>query len=154
MNRRILISVGLLFAIGCATNGASPDEAAAVAEVQLLSMAPAAGSQLTTDTVLVAEIKYAIRNYRPGVDYYVAPLFASAKGAGATFNMLDRIADAPRIAAAEATVTIRYPVARELASPDLVRPVRLWFFVMEGTGPGKTRVIGKTDELQFSAAAR
>jgi len=143
----------LLLAVRCATNVASPDEPAAVAEVQLLSMSPAAGSELTTDTVLVAEIQYAIHNYKPAVDYYVAPVFASTKGAGTTFSMLDRISDAPRIATSEGTVTIRYRVSRELGSQDLERPVRLWFYVMERIGPGKTRVIGKTDELQFRAAA-
>jgi hypothetical protein len=113
-----------------------------------------AGSELTTDTVLVAEINYAIQKYKPAVDYYVSPVFASTKGAGTTFNMLDRISDAPKIAASSGTVTIRYPISRELASAQLERPVRLCFYVMERISATTTRVIGQTDELLFPTAAR
>ncbi|HWS73058.1 MAG TPA: hypothetical protein VN605_13145 [Thermoanaerobaculia bacterium] len=102
----------------------------------------------------MAEISYSIEHYKPGVDYYVAPLFASTEGSGRTFNMFDRIADSPRISAAEGTVKVRYPVARELRSAQLARPVKLWFYVMERTGPGKTRVIGKTEAFEFRAPTR
>ncbi|HEX8172833.1 MAG TPA: hypothetical protein VF824_20030, partial [Thermoanaerobaculia bacterium] len=104
-------------------------------------------------TELLADVKYTIDNFKPGVDYYVAPLFAR-NGSDVTFNMLDRTSDAPKIDDAEGQITVRYPVARELASPHLARPVTMWFYVMERVGNEGTRVIGKTGPFNFTIAAR
>jgi hypothetical protein len=153
MNYRSTLAATLLLAIACATNVAKPGDPAAVAEVQLVNISPVPGAELTTKTVLVAEIKYAIQNYKPPVDYYVAPVFASTDGAGMTFNMSDRISDSQRIVSPQGTVTVRYPVARELGSPQLAQPVKLWFFVMERIGAGKTRIIGRAGPLEFRTAA-
>lgn len=153
MSYKSALAMTLLLAIGCATNVAKQGDPAAVAEVQLVSIAPVPGSELTAKTVLVAEIEYAIQNFKPPVDYYVAPVFASAERAGVTFNMLDRISDSPRIVSPQGTITVRYPVVRELGSPQLAHPVKVWFFVMERTGAGKTRVIGQTGPLEFRTAA-
>jgi hypothetical protein len=152
VNRRTIASAGLLFALSCSTNIAKPGDPPAVAEVQLVGISPLPGSQLTAATVLAAEIKYTIKNYKPSVDYYVAPVFASAKATGVTSSMLDRISDSPKISSPDGTVKVRYPISRELASPELARPVKVWFYVMERIGAGNTRVIGKTEELQFGRA--
>ena len=153
MTRTTVILLALLVASGCATGAARPSDPPATAEVRVISMSPANGSEISNATVIVAELEYQIQNFKPSVHYYVAPLFASAKGEGTTFNMLDRLADAPQISQPTGTVSIRYSVARELGSKDLQRPVTLWFYVMEQIGPGKTRVIGKTEELTFRTAA-
>ena len=153
MVRMTVILLALLVVSGCATGAARPSDPPATAEVRLISMSPANGSEISNATVIVAELEYTIHNFKPGVHYYVAPLFASTKGAGTTFNMLDRIADAPQVSQPRGTVSVRYSVAREIESKDLQRPVTLWFYVMEQIGPGKTRVIGKSEELMFRTAA-
>jgi len=153
MTRVTAILLALLVTSGCATGAAGPSDPPAKAEVRLLSMSPPNGSDISNDTVLLAEIEYSIENFNPGVHYYVAPLFASTKGSGTTFNMLDRIADAPKISQPTGTLTVRYPISRELKSNNLQRPVTLWFYVMEQIGAGKTRVIGKTEQLTFRTAA-
>lgn len=153
MTRTTVMLLALFVVSGCATGAARPSDPPATAEVRLLSMSPPTGSEISDDTVILAEIEYAIQNFKPGVHYYVAPLFASTKGSGATFNMLDRIADAPQISQPTGTVSVRYSVARELKSKQLQHPVTLWFYVMEQIGAGKTRVIGRTEELTFRTAA-
>jgi hypothetical protein len=152
MSRVTAILLALFVASGCVTGSARPSDPPATAEVRLLSMSPPSGSDISTDTVLLAEIEYAIENFKPGVHYYVAPLFASTERSGTTFNMLDRIADAPKIAQPTGTVTVRYSISRELESRNLQRPVTLWFYVMEQIGAGKTRVIGTTEQLTFRTA--
>lgn len=105
MLRTTMILLALLVVSGCATGTARSTDPAAAAEVRLISMSPAIGSQISSATVIVAELEYTIRNFKPGVHYYVAPLFASTKGVGTTFNMLDRIADAPKITADAGSVS-------------------------------------------------
>jgi|ERR1051325_5657887 hypothetical protein len=143
MTRTAAILLALLAASGCASSGPP-----AVAEVRLVSLSPPAGSELSKDTILVADVEYTIRNFKPGVHYYVAPLFASTKS-GTTFNMLGNMAAAPALAQPTGTVTVRYPISGELESRDLKRPVTVWFYVLEETGAGKARVIGQTEELAF-----
>jgi hypothetical protein len=146
------LAVLALLAFSCASGVASPDAPAATAHVALLSLSPPAGSQVDEHTELVAEIEYRIDGFKPGVDYYIAPLFASTKGSGTTFNMLDHIADAPKVSTPEGRMTVRYPVRRELGSTQLARPVTVWFYLMERTGSGQTRVVGNTEAIAFKTA--
>jgi hypothetical protein len=60
MNHELIASVALL--LGCATNVAKPGDAAAIANVHLLRVSPPAGSELTTESVLVAKAKYELQN--------------------------------------------------------------------------------------------
>lgn len=140
----------LLLTVGCAASVAKPDQPRAKAQVRLLSISPAAGSEVSEETVLVAEIEYAIQNYKPGVDYYIAPVFASNKGSGVTFSMMDRFSDAPRISTPEGKMTIRYGIERELKSEQLARPIKVLFFLMERIGSTQTQVAGQTGPLEYT----
>jgi hypothetical protein len=153
MHEKIINAAIVLLLASCASGTVSPGAPAAFAHVELVGLSPSAGSDVREDTELVADIKYRIEGFRPGVDYYIAPLFASTKGAGMTFNMLDRIADAAKVSVPEGQITVRYRIRRELASPQLARPLTVWFYLMERIGAGKTRVVGKTEAIEFRNAA-
>lgn len=139
-----------VFLAACSTGVAPANGPEAKAHVELLTISPAPMSNLDVNPMLVAELKYDIENYRDGVDYYVAPLFASNSGAGTTFNEYDRLTDGQRLSAASGTVTIRYSAQRELRSSELVRPIKLWFYVMERISAHTTRVIGKTEAVVYN----
>jgi hypothetical protein len=121
----------------------------ATATIELLSIAPAAGSALDANTVLVAEIRYSIEHFQPRADYYLAPLFGENGGAGKTFNTLDRFDQATHVKTPSGVATVRYGVARELASAKLARPVQVFFFLMERTGAHTTRVIGSAGPVEY-----
>jgi len=150
MLSRAALTVPVAAVLSCTSGVVNPAAAEAVARVELLSISPVTEATVTRDTVLVADIKYSIQNYQQGVDYYIAPLFASNRGSGQTFNELDRIAQATRVTAPEGTIRVRYGIARELQSTQLERPIRVWFYLMERTGAHTTRVIGKTEQLHYN----
>lgn len=145
--------VSCLFAaalFGCASAGPNPALPGATGRVTVRSIAPAAGSTIGADSVLVVDVAYSIENFRPGVDYYLAPVFASNEGDGITFSEVDRFSDNFRIPAATGSTTIRYPMAREVRSKQLARPVRVWLFLMERFEAHKTRVIAQTGPFEYA----
>lgn len=147
---RIAVLGALLVAVAhCASGVADPAAPPASAKVELISIAPPAGTTVDATTALTAEIKYSIDHFEPATNYYIAPLFASKRGNGNTFNAYDRLDEGTPITTAVGTVTIRYGIARELRSPELARPVRVWFYVLERTSAQTTRVIGKTEAVEF-----
>jgi len=148
--RNVLLLLAASAVLRCASGVADAHRPEAIAHVELQSVTPEQGAELTKTTVVEVHIRYSIQNYEPKVNYYVAPLFAS-KEPGITFNEFDRLTEGTPITRAEGTVTVRHAVARELRSPRLARPIKLWFYVMERTGPHTTRVIGKTEQLEFRA---
>ena len=152
MSVKLALLAFVLFLTACASNVANPALPPAVARVELVSLSPEVGSQVYEGTVLVATINYTIDHFKPGVDYYIAPQFASNIGPGVTFNKSDRIADSHAITDAHGTVTIKYSIAGELQSAQLVRPIQVWFYLMERIGDAKTRVVGKTQRLDYKTA--
>jgi hypothetical protein len=139
----------LLVLCACASGTIDPRLPSAQASVEVTRVTPEPGATLTDDTVFSADVAYTIANFQHGADYYVAPLFASVKGERMTFNAFDRITEAPRLNSASGTLSFRYKVDRELRSPQLARPVRLWLYVMERTGPHTTRVIGQAGPYEY-----
>jgi hypothetical protein len=140
-----IVTLTVALVLGCTTTSGvvDPSRPKATATLTLGTVSPAAGSPLTKASVFAAEVTWSIENFQPEVDYYIAPLFASKEGPGMTFNMAEGFEDNYRIPARSGSVTIRYPVARELESPQLARPVRIWLYVMERTSARSTRIIGK-----------
>ena len=149
MTRHAVVVAMLLALAGCASGVADPSAPPATATVELVNLSPQAGSKIDENTVLAAEIKYSIEHFQPATDYYLAPMFDSTKGPGMTFNSFDRLSDGTRVTTASGTVAIHYRINRELRNLDLARPVRLWFFLMERTGPQTSRVIGKTAPTEY-----
>jgi hypothetical protein len=117
--------------------------------VTIGTVTPEAGSQLTKASEFTAEVTWSIENFQPEADYYIAPVFASKEGEGRTFNEAEGFKDDYRVPARSGSVTIRYPVARELESPQLARPVRIWLYLMERTGAHTTRVIGQAGPFEY-----
>jgi hypothetical protein len=153
MRSNLTTAMLALLVMSCTAGVASPNAPAATAHLALRSLSPLAGSHVDEQTELVAEIEYRIDGFKSGVDYYVTPLFASAKAADTTFSMLDHISDAARVSAPEGRITVRYPIRRELRSTELARPLTIWFYLMERTGARQTRVIGKTEPIAFKTTA-
>lgn len=123
-----------------------------MATLEVTNLAPAPGSALTTSSVLTADVAYIIEGFQPGVDYYLAPLFASREGEGTTFNETDRLSDSPRLTAATGRLAVRYSLRKELESDELAVPVRIWLYVMERTGGRSSRVIGRAGPYEYGAA--
>jgi len=151
MKRPAIVALTVALFLGCTTTSHVADKSRpeAIATLTAGTVSPAAGSQLTKASVFAAEVTWSIDNFQPAVDYYIAPVFASKEGAGRTFSMVEGFKDDYRIPAPSGSVTIRYAVARELASPDLARPVRIWLYVMERTSAHTTRVIGKAGPFEY-----
>ena len=141
----------ILLLLGCTTTPGVVDKSKpeSTATLTLGAVEPAAGSQLTKASVFTAEVTWSIENFQPAADYYVAPVFASKEREGMTFSMVDSFKDNYRIPASSGSVTIRYPVARELESPQLARPIRIWLYVMERTSTSTTRVIGRAGPFEY-----
>jgi hypothetical protein len=143
----------LLPSLACRSAGVAPaHEAEPKAKVELVTISPAPMTNLKVNPMLVAEVKYEIEGYLPDVDYYLAPLFASNEGSDTTFNEFDRLTEGQRLASPSGTVTIRYSAHRELNSPQLAQPVKVWFYLMERTGAHTTRVIAKTEPVVYTSA--
>jgi hypothetical protein len=147
---RVLASIAVTLAIACASGVRDPSLPQATANVEVVSVAPVVGSVLAEDTVFLANVTYAIENFQSNAGYYIASVFASNRGTGVTFSMVDRFADTRRIREPAGSATIRYPIARELRSTDLARPVRIWIYLMERTGAQTTRVIGQVGPFEYS----
>jgi hypothetical protein len=146
---------GLLFAVAlaaCSTTHYPTEAQSSVAQVTVKSITPASGTDLTESSVLQAEIEYAITPFDTTAEYYLAPLFDSIKGSGQTFNEFERLTDGWRLAKPAGFVQLSYPIARELRSTQLARPVRISFYVMVRTAAHKTLVIGKTEAVRFGPA--
>ena len=147
--RHAIVFLAALFALRCATGPgeASPFAPAAVAKVELVSITPVAGSTIGEDTEIVASVNYDITNFKPGVDYVVAPLFA-AKGTDATFSAAGQ-SGSVLLKTARGSFDLRYPIAQEWRSERLRHPVRMWIYVMERSGPRSTRVIGRSPSIDY-----
>jgi len=137
--------------LGCTTTPGVVDKSRphATATITTGTVSPAAGSELTKATVFSAEVTWSIENFQPTADYYIAPVFASKEGDRTTFSMVNDFQDNYRIPANSGSATIRYPVARELESPQLARPIRIWLYVMERTSAHTTRVIGRAGPFEY-----
>jgi hypothetical protein len=148
----LLLLAALASTAACTTGGAADRSLPpATARLTLRNVVPVPRSTLTAETQLVATIDYAITNFQPGTDYYLAPLFAT-NVAGQTFNASDRLDQSPHLRSAEGTVTVQYSPARELRSPQLAHPVRVSFYLMERTDAQHTHVIGKTEAVEYATA--
>ena len=148
MKTATLACLAVAIFTGCVTGVADPAQPGAVARIDLVKIEPAAGAALVQDTVLVADIHYSIENFQPRAHYYVAPQFASNDGVDQTFSA-GHLLQSTRITSPTGTLTLRHSVAHELRSPQLARPIKLWFYVMERTGEQRTRVIGMTEPITY-----
>jgi len=142
----------LLLTVACSTTTAVP-ASSAVATATIKAITPTADTQVASTAVIEADIEYTIENFDPRSEYYLAPLFASNKGPGITFNEFERITDGWKLSQPSGTVHVRYPIAREWRSPSLVKPVVVNFKIMVRTGPHATKVIGETEPVQYRPLA-
>lgn len=141
----------ILFVVGCTTTSGVIDKSQpqSTASFTTGAVSPAAGSQLTKASVFSAQVTWSIENFQPNAGYYIAPVFASKEGENATFNMAESFEQCYRVRTASGSATIGYPVARELDSPQLSRPVRIWLLLMERTGEKSTRIIRRVGPFEY-----
>jgi len=143
--------LALAFSFAC-SSADLPARRSERAEVEVRSIDPAPGTQLTEASVLRAEIAYSITDFDPGAEYYLAAQFGTREP-GVTFNSLDRIRDSRRLTSARGTVTIAHPIAREWRSGRLTEPIRVWFYLMVMTGKGKSLAVGQTPVTEYRGTA-
>jgi len=149
---KILAAFFVLLAVSCASTSNSPTTPA-TATVTINRINPRAGETVDFASVIDAEVEYSITNFSPSAEYFIAPLFDSTEGRGHTFNEYVRISDAPRISVPSGVVRFRYPISKEWQNRKLAKPVRLTFYVMVRSGQHTTKVIGKSETVQFGPAA-
>ena len=152
--KKPLSAILAILAVACASVPANGTTAGnkSRATVSVVSLLPPQGEVMNGNTVIEAEIRYAIDGFRADAEYYLAPLFDSTAGEGRTFNKYDRVTDGQRITAPSGTLRIRYPIAREWSDGKLAKPVRVSFYIMLRTGERSAKVIGKTPGIQFGPA--
>lgn len=148
---KLVIPIAVLLLAGCASSKVwkVPDS---TATAQIVSMFPAAGAAVNADTTISAEITYAIENFDPEAEYSISPQFDSRRGPDVTFRTgVGPQGGAPVLKSASGTVRLVHPIRREWSHPDLARPVRVRFFIMVRTGENRTKVIGRTETVQFAS---
>jgi hypothetical protein len=148
---KILLPLTLILLTSCASSDVQKISAS-TATVHLVSIDPPAGSVVNADTILTAEVAYAIENFDPAASYSIAPLFDTTRGEGQTFNALKSPTEAPRLWSASGRVRVIHRLRPEWSRALLARPVRVTFFVMIRTGPQRTQVIGQSETIEFGPA--
>ena len=147
---RIAISAAALLALtACATGSPSRDQGLSTAVVTILWISPAPPAVVTRDSVLLGDLHYAITNFQPGAQYYLAPLFRHRDGQ-TTFNELPGFRDSNVLTSREGKVRIEYPIAREWDSGKLAQPIVVFFYVLQRTASHQANRIGKSSELSYS----
>jgi hypothetical protein len=149
--KRLVLPLLLAGSVACSSSTITPPAHASAATAVIKTITPGSNSALTASSLIEAEVEYNITNFSEASEYYLAPLFDSTKGGGATFNEFARLTDGWRLRQPHGLVQIRYRMDREWRNPELAKPVRLTFFVMVRTGQYSTRVIGKTEKVGFAA---
>lgn len=130
---------------------------ATTATVMVRKITPAAGNALTPSTMIKATAEYEIRNFHPAT-YYLGIVFESTMpnrtfGVGPEVRSSgDRPLAPPRpnfLETATGAVTLTQEMAGVLAHRELKHLIRLRVFVHEQTTESSSRVVGKSDWIQF-----
>jgi hypothetical protein len=122
------LAVAALFILG--RRSATPAASGASAEMRIVQLKPAPGAGLSEASVIEGTLDYRLTNMATSATYEVVPMFSDNRGAGYSFNDAET-AERVTVTTPTGRVEIRYPLEREWNDPRLVRPVEIWFFLIE-----------------------
>lgn len=140
-----LVGVAGLGLAAPATAQSGPGPAPAASTITLLHLNQPPCATPSARTVIKAKLAYTIA---PGEqsDYGFA---VSIKFQGATPGRTFSNGQLGQVAVTQRadTLTITYPLAQVLGSPQLGRPITYYFYLHRNTAPGRSRVIAQTPPL-------
>jgi hypothetical protein len=127
---------------------AGPPEPKSKASIELVSLTPDAGSSVGPKSIIIAQLKFSISNFKKSKDRYHISINFQSKSRASTFSK----GPGGSIVLQEASglVTITYPLERVWDDPKLRKPVVVYFYLHEQTGRRETVVLDSTDPVQFS----
>ena len=148
---RILMVVLAAALTACATGGTGA-QSTSTAEVVVTAISPPAASEVQQSSVIEATVQFTIERFKlKGDTYYLLTQFEDSSGGSVESDSDRRLSDHPILTAAKGSVVVTYPLARVWTKPNLRRPLRVSFCVLERVGPNDSVVIGRSGSIEYVA---
>ncbi len=117
--------------------------------IELVSLTPEAGSSVDRESIITAQLRFTIDNFKFKKDrYQVSINFQDRDSRAATFSKGP--GDMIMLEEASGTITLVYQLDRVWDDPRLRKPLVVYFYLHERTGKRETVVLDSTGEIQFS----
>jgi hypothetical protein len=151
-----LVTLLALVAASCARSPTAPDVSPSetgTATLELLGITPPPGTQLSQDSVVVADLAYSITNvagFRRG-DYFILAQVETTDPTMTTDGSFPSDAY-PVPQAPTGSLTFSFPVRHVWNEPRVSPPFRIWFYLNQYIGPDRrSRVIARAGPLEYEA---
>jgi hypothetical protein len=118
------------------------------ARLELKSLSPAAGTQLSKGSVIVATLAYQVVGRPKGALFLIVQAATDKHGE----TMVDRFSAEkfPTLSEAQGTVELSFAVAHVWEMARIRHPLKLWFYINERTGPKTSVVIATVGPIEFA----
>jgi hypothetical protein len=116
--------------------------------LELVKVTPASGSAVTRQTAVVAALRYEIPNFVAG-QYRLTAQFETTTP-GATYDGAFPNISYPIACATVGTFSIYFPLEYMWEVQSIKRPIRMIFYLLEGTGRIK-RIVAKSEWIHYSS---
>ena len=151
-----LVALLALVTASCARSpeapGVSPSEIA-TATLELLGVTPPSGTELSQDSVVIADLTYSITSvtgFRRG-DFFILAQVETTDPTTTTDGSFPSDAY-PVLEAPTGRLTFSFPVRYVWNEPTVKRPFRIWFYLNQYIGPNRrSRVIGRAGPVEYEA---
>jgi hypothetical protein len=134
--------------IGGSAVARSHAEAGATLTLKYLS--PASGETIDKESMIEADLAYAVRNPYPGARYVVLPFVERVGGKGNAFSPM-KMKDAPLLSDPAGDITLEYPIGSVLNDANVRRPVTVWIDIVERKS-ASIRVVARVGPFVFPAS--
>jgi len=143
-----LAVLSVLCSVSCATHhGRGVSAPAAGGTLNLVTVTPSSGERVSKTTVVVAELAYSVTGFRKG-RFYVTAQVATDDPKRTTSGRMPP-ARHVKLKATEGRLSLAFPVESVWDMPGIRRPLRIWFYLHETTGHGRSRVIAMTGPTDY-----
>ena len=117
--------------------------------LDLITLSPEAGTSVGRDSVITAELRFTIDNFKNKKDrYHISIQFVTKGSRAATFSKDP--GNVVMLNEASGTITLAYPLDHVWDDPQLRKPLTIYFFLHERTGTRGSVVLDQTDQIHFS----
>jgi hypothetical protein len=107
---------------------------------------PAEGEVVSKHTLIVAELVYSVSGFREG-QFFLMPQLATTDPAKTSSGPV--LGGHPILREASGRLTISFPLEAVWDMREIRKPFRIWFYLNERTGSGKSRVVAKTTPIDY-----
>jgi hypothetical protein len=146
---RRLSLTSILSLVTLCTISAGPPRSKSAGSIELTSLTPEAGSTVDRSSVITAQLRFAIDNFRKNQDrYQISVKFQSIESRAVTFSKGPE--DVVMLGDRSGSITMVYPLHRVWDDPKLRKPIVMYFYLHERTGKRDTVVLDKTEEIRFA----